>query len=346
MTTSSSGERLALVTGASGWLGSQLVPALVGRGWQVRATGRRAEPPRWAVPVEYRSVDLVEDPLDELCAGVSHVFHLAGASSTRYSVEQMARVNRVGGERLARSALEAGVERMVAVSTTAVYGEKVALPSPVVEDAEPSPSRDYGVTKLAAERAIAAVAQDGLEVAVVRPVTVYGPGNTKLIASAMLDVALERAAGLDTLLVGADAVGLRMVHLDDVVDALVHLATVPGAAGRTFNLTSGIYPDSHQVAGALAEVFGMGLDVAGEWDGVLAPEQRRQELAAIAAVAPRSGSIVFTPERLRFLRRPNVNNVLSIDALASVGFRPSRSDLVPALADTLAWYRREGWLPA
>ncbi len=71
MTMPPSSERLALVTGASGWLGPELVAALVARGWQVRATGRRAELPIWSDPVEYRSVDLVGDPLDELCAGVA-----------------------------------------------------------------------------------------------------------------------------------------------------------------------------------------------------------------------------------------------------------------------------------
>ncbi|MHB8296065.1 MAG: NAD-dependent epimerase/dehydratase family protein [Acidimicrobiales bacterium] len=335
---------LALVTGASGWLGSRLVLALHHQGWRVRATGHSATA-QVADLVEYRPADLVSDPLQPLLNGVTHVFHLAGASSTRYSVEQMASVNQTGSARLARAALEAGSKRLVAVSTTAVYGEEVPLPSPVTEDTQPCPSRDYGVTKLAAERAILDVAGEGLDAVIVRPVTVYGPGNTKLVASAMLDVALERAAGIETLVVGPEAVGLRLVHLNDITAALVHLATAPAAAGRTLNLASGVYPDSHVVAAALAQVSGMGLDTSGHWDGPLGLDQRQAALTSVCGAAPSCEPIVFTPERLRFLRRPNINNVLSIEALESVGFRPSHTDLGSTLADTLTWYRAQGWLP-
>lgn len=338
---------LALVTGATGWLGSHLVAELAAGGWRVRATGRGQRPSSLGSSVEYRRADLVEDHLGSLFEGVTHVFHLAGASSTRYGVEEMALVNQLGSERVARCAADAGVRRMLHMSTTAVYGEKVKLPSPVTETAPASPSRDYGRTKLAAENAVAKVeAETGLEVVVARPVSVFGPGNTKLVASAILDAAIERAAGLQELVIGPDSVGLRLVHLDDVIDACIHLATAPGAAGRAFNLTSGVYPSSAELAAAIAGALGMTVAVGEDWEGRLSKEEREEARDSLRRDAPGSERIVFTPERLRFLRRPNVNNVLSIEALAEAGFVPRRSDLADAIADTVNWYVKAGWLPA
>src|SRR5262245_13257350 len=87
-------DRLALVTGATGFIASRLVPALVDDGWPVRACGRRPEAPWLPDAVEYRSLDLVTGPgIDDLVKGVSHVFHLAGASSSKSSQAEMERDN-------------------------------------------------------------------------------------------------------------------------------------------------------------------------------------------------------------------------------------------------------------
>ena len=243
----------ALVSGATGFIGSQLVPALLADGWAVRAVGRRPRPAGMPAEVDYRRVDLAgADDLGGLSEGITHVFHLAGASSSLSSTEEMYRSNVVGTERLTASLAGTDVERLVYVSSTSVYGEEEQLALPVSEDTEPRPSRAYGKAKWQAEQAIWSASEAGLAVVVLRPVSVYGPGNVKLLGSAILDAAIERFAGRRSLEVHAEPVEVRLVHIDDVVGAALHLAVHDGAVGRAFNVVFPQYPTSHRIAEIVA----------------------------------------------------------------------------------------------
>src|SRR5947209_13702747 len=127
-------ERFALVTGTTGFLAARLVPALLAEGWRVRATGRRSRPDDLPADAEYRSADLAGDDLESLerlCAGVTHVFHLAGASSSKSSQEEMDRNNVDATARLLDAAGHDTLERFVHMSSTSIYGEEEQLPLPV-----------------------------------------------------------------------------------------------------------------------------------------------------------------------------------------------------------------------
>ncbi|MDQ2728355.1 MAG: SDR family oxidoreductase, partial [Actinomycetota bacterium] len=210
----------ALVSGATGFIGSSLVPALLTEGWAVRAVGRRPRP-AWMPPaVDYRAVDLAGgEDLGGISRGITHVFHLAGASSSLSSIDEMHRSNVVATERLTASLLGTDVERLVYLSSTSVYGEEEQLALPVREDVEPRPSRGYGKAKWRAEQVVWSAGASGLAVVVLRPVSVYGPGNVKLLGSTILDAAIDRFAGRQRLLVHAQPVEMRLVHIDDVVRA-------------------------------------------------------------------------------------------------------------------------------
>lgn len=338
--------RHALVTGASGFIASHLVPALLDHDYAVRACGRRPRPDSLAPEVDYRRVDLVDEPdLAPLLDGVTHVFHLAGASSSRSSQEQMQRDN-VDATRHLFDALAAGgqVERALVMSTTAVYGEEEELPSPVPEDAQPHPSRGYGKAKWEAEQAAWRASDTGLPVFVVRPVSVHGPGAIKLVASAALDVALERGMGLDRVVVQQEPIEQRLVHVDDLVAACLHLMAHPESAGRTFNVASGVYPTSHEVAGILARCFDMEVALDDDPDAGPSYEERRAARSALVA-GGMDDSILLTEERLRFLRKANRNNRISLEALESTGFHLRHADPGPAIATDIDWYRRHHWLP-
>jgi nucleoside-diphosphate-sugar epimerase len=331
----------ALVTGATGFIGARLVGSLVDRGWEVRATGRRPRPDDLPAQADYRPADLAgDDPeaLAGLTAGVSHVFHLAGASSSKSSQEEMDRDNVDGTRRLLEAS--AGVERVVYMSSTSVYGEEVQLPSPVTEDVEPHPSRGYGQAKWGAEQVVWEHGRAGHDVVVLRPVTVYGPGAIKLLASAILDVAVERFAGLPRVAVPAEPTEQRLLHIDDLVAACLHVATSDAATGRAFNVVDGIYPTSHEVAGILAHEFGMEVDVGGE--GL--DEDRRKKAWEAMVDKGMEPAILLSPERFRLMRKTNRNNRLSTEALESTGFRFGHTDLPAAVADTIAWYRDRRWL--
>jgi nucleoside-diphosphate-sugar epimerase len=338
-------EPFALVTGSTGFIASRLVPALVDEGWRVRASGRRPRPDDLPADVEYRPADLAGDDdasLAELCAGVTHVFHLAGASSSKSSQEEMERNNVEATGRLLDAAATGLLERFVHMSSTSVYGEEEQLPLPVREDVEPHPSRGYGKAKWGAEQRVWDAAASDVPVVVLRPVTVYGPGATKLLASAILDTAIERAAGLPRLAVASEPMEQRLLHVDDLIAACIHLARSDAAVGRAFNVVDGLYPSSHDVASVLAGCFGMDVEVGGE--GL--DEQRRRKVHEHLVELGMEPAILFTPDRLRLMGKTNRNNRLSTEALESTGFRFSRTDFAAAVADNVDWYRAVNWLPA
>lgn len=335
--------RTALVTGGSGYIASHLLPALLADGWEVRTCGRRDRPVVLPAEAEYRRIDLADGPgLDGLLEGITHVFHLAGASSSRSSEEEMWRSNVVATERVVAAAGAAGVERFVHVSSTSIYGEEEQLPVPVPEDVQPRPSRAYGKAKWGAEEAVWR-AVDQVPMVVLRPVTVFGPGNEKLLASAILDVAIEAFAGLAQLAVHDVAIEQRLVHVDDVVAACMHLAVSDEAVGRAFNVCLDQYPTNHEVASILGAEFGLGVELSGDPECGLDREERAAVHARMVA-AEMEPTILLTPERFRFMRKANRNNRLSIDALVGTGFRFSRHDLRASVADTVEWYRSHRWI--
>ncbi len=335
-------RRSALVTGATGYVGSHLLTALTADGWEVRASGRRPRPEDLANGIDYVPADLAEDDLSSLVDGATHIFHLAGASSSKSDDDEMRRTNIVGTGRLLAAASQ-GVERFVHMSSTSVYGEEVQLQLPVNEDVEVHPSRGYGKAKWGAEEKVWAAAHEGLAVVVLRPVSVYGPGAVKLVASAALDVAVESRAGLDRVAVAREPVEQRLLHIDDLVGATMHLAGDDDAVGRAFNVVSGAYPTSHEVAEILADEFGMGVELADDAGCGLSAEERAATRDKMLAEGM-TDDILFTPQRFRFMAKANRNNRLSIEALESTGYRITRTDTTAGIAATVAWYREHRWL--
>jgi len=338
-------DRIALVTGATGFIGARLVAALVDKGWEVRASGRRPRPDGLAASAGYRAADLAgDDDLAPLLTDVTHVFHLAGASSSQSSEAEMHRDNVVATERLLEAASQSEtLERFLYMSSTSVYGEDVRLPSPVTEEFEPQPSRPYGKAKWATEQVLWEADRAGAPIVVVRPVSVYGPGNVKLLGSAVLDAAIERFAGRQVLAVPAPPIEQRLVHIDDVVRACQHLAVHPWSTGEAFNVVFPTYPSSHEVAGIIAGELGMEVELSEESHcglGYAAGMEARDQMLA-GGMQP---DILLTQERFRFMRKVNPNNRLSIDALLSTGFQFPDTDLETGIRATIAWYRDQRWI--
>jgi len=333
----------ALVTGATGFIGGRLVSALADQGWTVRACGRRPRPDDLAPAAEYVAVDLAGDDLAGLFAGVTHLFHLAGASSSTSDEDEMERSNVVATERLLAAAPPGQLQRCVHMSSTSVYGEEEQLPQPVREDVEPRPSRGYGKAKWRTEQVVVKAGRSGLPTVVLRPVSVYGPGNVKLLASAILDVALEVALGARSVPVAAEPIEQRLVHIDDLLRATVHVATADEAVGGTFNVCDEQYPTSHEVAAILAGHFGLDVELADDPDPGPGYQERRRAHEAMLedGMEPH---ILLTKERFRFLRKANRNNRVSVDALRATGFGLEKTDLEAAVGDTIAWYRNHRWL--
>ena len=335
----------ALVTGGRGFIASGLVAALLAEGWHVRSCGRSPRPSQLPEPVEYLQVDLADDAADlgPLVKGVGPVFHLAGASSSRSTEAEMHRSNVVATQRLLDELAGSGPDVVLHMSSTSVYGEEEQLPSPVPETVEPHPSRGYGKAKWATEQVVWRHADEGLPVVVLRPVSVHGPGATKLLASAMLDVAIERFAGFDTVPVPSPPIEQRLLHLDDVVGASLHLAAFEPARGRAFNLAMPTYPTSSDVAAILADQFGLGFEVSDDPDCGPSTEVRAEVRERMLGEGM-TDDILFTPERFRFMRKANRNNRIDLSALESTGYTLRQTDLRAAVAELAAWYGERRWI--
>jgi UDP-glucuronate 4-epimerase len=228
-----------LVTGGLGFIGSRLVPRLLDEGFAVRCvddlsaaaapgTGATA-----AAGLAARGVDVVLDRARPAhLAGMDAVIHLAALPGVR-AVRSPSLLHAVNVElagRLARAAARGGA-RFVFTSSSSVYGNASVLPTP--EDAEPSPLNAYAETKVAAETAVLAAGGDAV---IVRPFSVYGPGQRPDMAFARWIGALETGEPLPWH--APPGTARDFTYVDDVADGIL-AALLGGRPGRAYNLSGG-----------------------------------------------------------------------------------------------------------
>jgi nucleoside-diphosphate-sugar epimerase len=229
---------IALVTGSSGFVGSHLVEALAGGGWEVRRLVRAASPaagPELPAALARRvSAHAVDygDPAGLARApaldGADAVFHVAGVTRRRTLAEfrggnvapTAALLDALAGQRRPPG-------RFVLVSSQAAAGPAASPEQPRTEGMTPEPVGAYGHSKREAERLVAAHPA-GLAWTVVRPSAVYGPRDRDF-----LTVFRSAARGVALYPGPRDAL-LSLVYVGDLARALVLAASTPAAAGRTY----------------------------------------------------------------------------------------------------------------
>jgi nucleoside-diphosphate-sugar epimerase len=230
-----------LVTGAAGFIGSQLLRTLIERGHA--ATGWDAftdyydpalkEENARDLPIE--RVDLAEDELD--LAGFDGVFHLAGQPGVASFGEVFpvyVRQNVLASQRLFEAAVAART-RVVFASSSSIYGNAERYPTP--EDATPAPISPYGITKLSCEHLAGAYGSEfGLDAVTLRYFTIYGPRQRPDMAFTRMVSCL--AEGRPFELHGDGTQSRSFTYVDDAVDATI-AAMERGVAGATFNVGGG-----------------------------------------------------------------------------------------------------------
>jgi UDP-glucose 4-epimerase len=235
-----------LVTGAAGFLGAALSNRLALAGHSVRGLDdlSAGDPARLSPTVMFTRGDVNDRPkLWTLLHDVECVYHLAARVSVPESMLYPREYNavNVGGTVSVMEAMhDAGVKRVVLVSSGAVYGEQAT--QPLHEGLTPNPRSPYAVSKLCAEYYVRAIgALWGIETVALRVFNAYGPGQPlPATHPPVIPHLLKQALTGGSLVVRGDGTHTRdYVYIDDVVEALVAAATAKTVDRLVINVGSG-----------------------------------------------------------------------------------------------------------
>jgi nucleoside-diphosphate-sugar epimerase len=229
-----------LITGGNGFVGSLLCAELTRQGQVVRAALRSVQQPVGNVEeVEVGQID-GETLWAEVLRGVDVIVHLAARvhvmrETAADPLAEFLRVNLHGTVNLARQAVQAGVKRLVYVSSIGVNGNRTEGAHAFSETDTPLPHNAYAFSKWQAEQALLEIAlETGLEIVVVRPPLVYGPaakGNFPRLLAAI-------NKGFPLPLAGANN-ARSLIYVGNLVDALIACATHAAASGQTYLVRDG-----------------------------------------------------------------------------------------------------------
>ena len=326
-----------LITGATGMLGRHLVDVLVEAGVSVRTLVRSSSDIRY---LQEKGVALVEGDagdrpsLSRAVEGMDLVFHVAGyltagspfgddneAADEEWALYKAINVDFT--EALLQASLEAGVNRFVFVSSSAVYSIDAPVPTP--EDAPLRPYSTYGRSKLMAEENVRAYQEKGLATTIIRPSITYGPGDRYFMPMAL------RLARLPVLpLINGGHNSLDLVFAGDVAELLWHAGCSETGTGQVYNAGPGKHTSIYNLVQSYRRITGKGPIIL----SVTPKTSRRTAWFARRLVKPfiAEAAAALTPGGLSLIGRDLCMDMSR--AAQDLGFYP-RFDLDQGLARTL-----------
>ncbi len=349
-----------LITGAAGFLGTELVRVFRAEDHTVRATDlpRADFSALEALGAECVPADLT-DPANvgELARGIDIVIHAAGIFDLSVPEEVLYKINRDVVGIVCDAANEAGVKRIVLISSTSVYG-----PGQIEdEDAPKNPHNAYARSKWAGEQlGIERCEQHGIEWAVLRPTLIYGPGSRYAQGNSMAIFALMEWRGVRNMRIASGGPLGHHVHVHDVARAAHLAATKPEANRGLFNVAddhpmplgdmirlmgdeTGVNINSPALPWFFTWVFSLFRPVA-RW--VIARENSKMAHLWTKLCAEQGLVEAFRPRIDEdWIGWMFVDNTFSTTRLKALGFEPVYPDPTVGLRQAAAWYRKQGWLP-
>ena len=312
------------ITGASGFIGRALAARFRQAGATVAGVDLRADPAADVV-----AGDITQPgPWQDHAQGSDVVIHTAAIVSLRIdNPDAVWRANVVGTRNALDAAVNAGATRFVHVSSVVVFG--FDFPDQVDESFPVKPTGvPYGDTKIAAEQhVLQAHAEGRIDVTVVRPGDVYGPGSG---AWAVLPVKLLRSRRF-TLPRGGRGI-FSPVYVDDLVAGIHAAATHEAAAGQVFTISGGVGVPNREFFGRYADELGTRL--------LTVPMPIARAGAAVLQHLP-NAEPDLNPRAVRFMDRRGTYAIGKAERL--LGWRP-QIPVTDGLDRTVAWLRAEGLL--
>ncbi len=265
---------LRLVTGGAGFIGSHVAARLMDEGHRVRvldnlSTGRQENLDLLQRTYGERFEPILGDIRDRdvcrrACEGVEFVFHQAALASVQRSIENPAdstAVNVLGTVNVFTAARDAGVRRVVAASSSSVYGDTPTLPKH--EEMPTSPLSPYAANTLAGEHMARVFAGTmGLETISLRYFNVFGPRQDPNSAYAAVIPLFIRAIlkGERPVIFGDGTQSRDFTYIDNVVDANLRAAACPTGAGEAVNVACGERYSLLELLSELGKIIGRNAD--------------------------------------------------------------------------------------
>jgi len=331
-------KKIALVTGACGFVGSHMVDLLVAKGYKVRATDLETADSKYlnkSKNVEFVPADVTKkEELPPLFEGVGKVFHTAAILKFRVPWELLYNVNVMGTKNICEVALDSGIEHMIVWSSETVYGKTGK--SAADETKFFSPLGKYEKSKALQDRlAMDFYKKKGLPVTIIRPAAIYGPRSKSGVSPLiflMSDVQFFAIPGKK------DVKG-ALVHVQDIVNAAYFLSGKKKTIGQMYNVNddkSSVYTKKELLLYAskllnkklytfsipmfLIYFFAEMLELLGE-------------------VIKRDSNI-----EKGFVKYLADDYVMDNSKIKKLGYKFIYPDTKAGFKDTIDWFEKEGWI--
>ena len=322
-----------LVTGASGFTGFNLCRRLVRDGARVialvRGTSKTA--PLEQMGVECRIADIADrcDVAKHL-GGVRTVYHIAAAYRTEHADRgEFRRVNVDATRALLQAATDAGVDRFVHCSTVGVQGQ-IDDP-PASEEYRFEPGDHYQETKLEGELIAREYQAQGFPVSIVRPVGIYGPGDTRFL-KLFRGIARGRF-----VMIGSGRTLYHLTFIDDLVDGFVLAGTHPAAVGEVFTIAGERYTTLRELVQIIADTLAKPYPrLRVPFAPVYVASVACERICGWIGVNP-----PLYPRRVEFFSKDRAFDISKARRL--LGYSP-KVGLEQGLARTAEWYRAQHWI--